>query len=137
MSQIITGIDIAKLKYDVARLCEGKYKHAKFANGSDGFTVFVAWLNRYLAIPASAFAWTTAWADILLLQYLHSPHPCGLCRRYTLKGIKGNAGAIAEATGAYSLPLAESLADNGYFVGVINPAFMPFGCKSMLPIKAN
>jgi transposase len=83
MSHVIIGIDIAKLKFDVARLCEGKYKHAKFANDTEGFAAFVAWLNRF--------------ADTGLR----------ICM---------------EATGAYSLPLAEFLAENGYFVGVINPA---------------
>ena len=47
MPQIIIGIDIAKLKFDVARLCEGQYKHAKFANNANGFTDFIAWPNRF------------------------------------------------------------------------------------------
>ena len=83
MSQVIIGIDIAKLKFDVARLCGGKYKHAKFANDTEGFAAFVAWLNRF--------------ADTDLRTCM-------------------------EATGAYSLALAEFLTDSGYFVGIINPA---------------
>lgn len=47
MPQVIIGIDIAKLKFDVARLCEGKYKHAKFANNAEGFADFNLWLNRF------------------------------------------------------------------------------------------
>ena len=83
MPQIIIGIDIAKLKFDVARLCEGKYKHAKFANNAEGFADFILWLNRF------------GDTDVRLCM---------------------------EATGTYSLALAESLTGQGYFVSVINPA---------------
>ncbi len=27
MSQVVIGVDIAKEKFDVARFCEGKYRH--------------------------------------------------------------------------------------------------------------
>jgi transposase len=91
MSKVTVGVDIAKLKFDVARLCEGKYKHAKFTNDVKGYADFILWLTRF------------GDKDIRICM---------------------------EATGAYSLPLAELLADRGYFVSVINPAFMPFGCKS-------
>lgn len=47
MTQISIGIDIAKLKFDVARLAEGKYKHAKFTNTPDGFAAFVDWLRDF------------------------------------------------------------------------------------------
>lgn len=47
MSQVVIGIDIAKLKFDVARLSGGKYKHAKFANNVQGFAAFIAWLNGF------------------------------------------------------------------------------------------
>lgn len=98
MSQVIIGIDIAKLKFDVTRLCEGKYKHAKFANGSGGFTAFADWLNRF------------GDTDIRICM---------------------------EATGAYSLPLADFLTDNGYFVGVINPAQIHAFGKSELSRTKN
>ncbi|MDT4288005.1 IS110 family transposase [Methylomonas sp. MO1] len=83
MTSTIIGIDIAKLKFDVARLAEGKYKHAKFANNLEGFAAFAAWLDGFGDTD----------------------------RRLCL-----------EATGAYGLPLAEFLADGGYFVSVVNPA---------------
>ncbi|WP_445372658.1 IS110 family transposase [Methylomonas sp. HW2-6] len=47
MTSIIIGIDIAKLKFDVARLAEGKYKHAKFANNPEGFAAFAVWLDGF------------------------------------------------------------------------------------------
>lgn len=83
MSKVTVGVDIAKLKFDVARLCEGKYKHAKFTNDVKGYADFILWLTRF------------GDKDIRICM---------------------------EATGAYSLPLAELLADRGYFVSVINPA---------------
>lgn len=83
MTQTTIGIDIAKLKFDVARLAEGKYKHAKFANTPDGFAAFVAWLRDF------------GDTDLRLCM---------------------------EATGAYGLPLAEFLVEQGYFISVVNPA---------------
>lgn len=83
MSKVTIGVDIAKLKFDVARLDNGKYKHAQFANNAQGYMDFIYWLSGY--------------ADELLY----------ICM---------------EATGAYSLPLAEFLIERGYFVSVINPA---------------
>lgn len=83
MTQATIGIDIAKLKFDVARLAEGKYKHAKFANAAEGFAAFVAWLRDF------------GDTDLRLCM---------------------------EATGAYGLPLAEFLVEQGYFVSVVNPA---------------
>jgi transposase len=83
MSTAIIGIDIAKLKFDVARLYEGKYKHAKFSNDAQGYADFIAWLSPF------------------------GDPEVRVCM---------------EATGAYSLPLAEFLVDRGYFVSVINPA---------------
>ena len=37
MSQIVIGVDIAKKKFDVASLSEGKYKHKTFTNNEQGF----------------------------------------------------------------------------------------------------
>lgn len=83
MSNIIIGVDIAKLKFDVARLYESKYKHAKFTNDAQGYANFIIWLASF--------------GDI-------------------------NIRICMEATGAYSIPLAEFMADRGYFISVINPA---------------
>jgi transposase len=93
MSQIVIGVDIAKLKFDVARLCEGKYRHKKFDNNPAGFTAFLTWL--------------TSFAD-------EQPWIC------------------MEATGGYSIPLAEWLTEQGYRVSVINPAKIHAFAKSEL-----
>lgn len=84
MYSIVIGVDIAKLKFDVASLCNGKYKHKVFNNNPQGFQQFMDWV-------VSLFA-------------EHKPLIC------------------MEATGAYSLPLAEFMDKQGYAVSVVNPA---------------
>jgi transposase len=81
--QVSVGVDIAKQKFDVARLCENKYRHRKFDNNPAGFAAFIAWLASF--------------GD-------EQPRIC------------------MEATGAYSMPLAEFLVEQGYRVSVVNPA---------------
>lgn len=80
---IPVGVDIAKRKFDVARLQDGKYRHKVFDNTQHGFEAFLTWLSSY------------------------GPEPVHIAM---------------EATGAYSLPLAEFLAARGYWVSVVNPA---------------
>lgn len=93
MSQVAIGVDIAKDKFDVARLCEGKYRHKKFDNNPQGFAAFTAWLEGF--------------GD-------------------------GRPWVCMEATGAYSVPLAECLAGQGYRVSVVNPAKIHAFAKSEL-----
>lgn len=92
--QVIIGVDIAKAKFDVARLNEeGKYRHKKFDNNAQGFTAFLVWLT--------SFGESQSW----------------ICM---------------EATGAYSIPLAEFLVERGYRVSVVNPAKIHAFAKSEL-----
>lgn len=84
MYQIVIGVDIAKLKFDVASLNNGKYKHKTFTNNEQGYNQFINW--------------------IALLFANDKPLIC------------------MEATGAYSLPLAEFMVTQGYPVSVVNPA---------------
>jgi transposase len=93
MPQTIIGVDIAKQKFDVARLCENKYRHKKFDNNAQGFAAFLDWLNSF-----------------------GDPKPW----------------VCMEATGAYSIPLAEFLAERGYRVSVVNPAKIHAFAKSEL-----
>jgi transposase len=93
MPQSVVGVDIAKLKFDAARLCEGKYRHKKFDNNPAGFADFIAWL--------ATFGDTQPWVCM-------------------------------EATGAYSIPLAEFLVGGGYRVSVVNPAKIHAFAKSEL-----
>lgn len=42
--QMTIGVDVAKLKFDVASLVNNKYKHKTFTNDTAGYTDFVAWI---------------------------------------------------------------------------------------------
>ena len=94
MFQITIGVDIAKKKFDVASLINGKYKHKIFTNDELGYIAFVTWF--------------------LLL--------CG----------EVNPLICMEATGAYSLPLADFLVNQGYAVSMVNPAKIHALAKSEL-----
>jgi len=93
MSQVTVGVDIAKHKFDVARLENGKYKHKKFDNTPEGFAALIVWLAAFGGVKPSV---------------------------------------CMEATGAYSIPLAEYLAQSGYPVAVVNPAKIRGFAKSEL-----
>ena len=93
MSQVVIGVDIAKDKFDVARFCEGKYRHKQFANTPPGFAAFLTWLEGFGDDP---------------------PWVC------------------MEATGAYSIPLAEFLVERNCRVSVVNPAKIHAFAKSEL-----
>lgn len=93
MFQVVVGVDIAKHKFDVARLETHKYKHKKFDNTPDGFAAFSAWLATF------------------------GDNPILICM---------------EATGAYSIPLAEFLVQSDYPVAVVNPAKIKGFAKSEL-----
>lgn len=47
MFSVVVGVDIAKAKFDVARFAQGKYRHQKFDNSEEGFTLFIAWLTGF------------------------------------------------------------------------------------------
>ena len=55
MSKIILGIDVAKLKLDVALLCEGKTLTKQFANSVAGFKLLQAWLRALHQEPVHHF----------------------------------------------------------------------------------
>jgi transposase len=82
-TEIMVGVDIAKKKFDVARLQDGTYRHKVFANTTDGYIAFLAWLAGF------------------------GPEPVRV---------------VMEATGVYSVPLAEFLTDQDVWVSVVNPA---------------
>jgi transposase len=46
MSECILGVDIAKKKFDVALLINGKLKHKVFTNDQEGFETLLAWLHK-------------------------------------------------------------------------------------------
>jgi transposase len=91
---IVIGADIAKKKFDVACLMEGKFKHKVFTNDAVGFADFVAWFSSLCG-------------DV-------SPLIC------------------MEATGSYSLPLADYLVNHDFSVSLVNPAKIHAFAKSEL-----
>jgi transposase len=94
MIRTVVGVDIAKAKFDVARLDEkGHFRHKKFDNHTAGFIAFLAWL--------ASFGDEKPW----------------ICM---------------EATGIYSIPLAEFLVEHGFRVSVVNPAKIHAFAKSEL-----
>lgn len=94
MSKIVIGIDIAKKKFDVASLNDGKYKHKTFINDDAGYADFISWI-----------------------AHLFDNDKPLICM---------------EATGAYSIPVAEFMANQGYPVSVVNPAKIHAFAKSEL-----
>ena len=74
MIQVVIGVDMAKLKFDVASLCEGKYKHKVFTNNEHGFTDFVSWFSalcndsKPLICMESTGAYSLPLADFLVSQ---------------------------------------------------------------------
>jgi transposase len=46
MSEPILGVDIAKRKFDVALVTNGKLKHKVFTNNQEGFEALLAWLQK-------------------------------------------------------------------------------------------
>jgi len=46
MTECILGVDIAKKKFDVALLINGKLKHKVFTNDQEGFEELLAWLKK-------------------------------------------------------------------------------------------
>jgi transposase len=73
MLEITVGIDIAKKKFDVARLQNGKYRHKVFPNTPAGFGAFTAWLAGFgpepvlIALEATG-AYGTPLAEFLVAQ---------------------------------------------------------------------
>jgi transposase len=70
MFKIIVGIDIAKKKFDVARLLDGKYRQKVFLNTPVGFAAFVAWLAGFGAEPVLIVMEATGAYSLPLTEFL-------------------------------------------------------------------
>lgn len=74
MPPTVVGVDIAKLKFDVASLTEGKYKHKVFANDETGYAAFIVWLTvlfptiKPLICMEATGSYNTPLADFLVNQ---------------------------------------------------------------------
>ncbi len=51
MSTVSVGVDMAKLKFDVAMTYDGKYKHRVFDNTPTGHALFLEWLATWPGAP--------------------------------------------------------------------------------------
>lgn len=71
----ILGIDVAKAKFDVALLRNGKYKSKSFANKSSGFESLVAWLKQHEVVTLHACLEATgSYGDTLARYLLEAGH---------------------------------------------------------------
>jgi len=67
----VVGIDIAKRKFDVVLLSEGKEKSGTFQNTPGGFSMLARWLERYGASQVHACMEATGVYGDELARYLH------------------------------------------------------------------
>jgi transposase len=70
-TQLSLGIDISKLKYDVALLKDTKLKHKKFPNNPKGFVALFEWLVHHEAVSAHACMEATGIYSEALSEFLH------------------------------------------------------------------
>ena len=71
MTQSILGVDIAKRKFDVALLINGKLKHKVFANSQEGFSELTMWLEKHNVDHAQVCMEASSTYGEELATYLH------------------------------------------------------------------
>jgi len=71
MSNIILGVDISKLSFDVALLDDSKVKTKKFSNNSKGFCELTEWLKNKGIDTAEVCMEATGGYEAKLAQYLY------------------------------------------------------------------
>jgi transposase len=70
-SEAILGIDVSKMKFNVALLRMGKYKHKSFANNGEGYEGLRKWLERQGVEGVHACMEATGVYGEALAEYLH------------------------------------------------------------------
>ncbi|MBI1911284.1 MAG: IS110 family transposase [Deltaproteobacteria bacterium] len=69
------GIDVAKKKFDVALLRNGKYKHKSFENKPSGFDSLVTWLKQHdVVLVHACLEATGSYGDALAKFLFHAGH---------------------------------------------------------------
>ena len=87
MSKAILGVDIAKMKFDVALLINGKLKHKVFTNNEEGFKLLMAWLQKqnvdhvYVCLEASS-----TYGDELAIYMHDAGHTVSIVNPARIKG---------------------------------------------------
>ena len=87
MSKIILGIDVAKLKLDVALFREGKFITKQFDNSPSGFQLLQAWLHSLHLKPVHACLEATgSYGDALALFLHQAGHQVSVVNPCRIKG---------------------------------------------------
>jgi transposase len=87
VTEFILGIDIAKRKFDVALLMNGKLRHKVFANSQDGFSELTGWLKKYGANCFHACMEASSTYGEELATYLHDAgHTVSIVNPARIKG---------------------------------------------------
>lgn len=71
MFNSVLGIDVSKLKLDVALLMDGHYTNALFENSSTGFRKLLAWLTRHKVRHTHACLEATGMYGEAVAEFLH------------------------------------------------------------------
>lgn len=86
MTPLILGIDIAKAKFDVALLREGKLRHKVFPNSAPGFKALSAWLAKQQAPRVHACLEATgAYGEALACYLADAGHTVSLVNPARIK----------------------------------------------------
>jgi transposase len=87
MSGSILGVDIAKRKFDVALLVNGKLKHKVFTNDQEGFELLMAWLHKqnvdYVHVCLEA---SSTYGDELATHMHNAGHTVSIVNPARIKG---------------------------------------------------
>jgi transposase len=87
MSVTVLGIDIAKQKFDVALLTDGKTKHKAYKNSVEGFKILMIWLEKQGIKKVHACLEATGTYGEDLAIYLHETgHAVSIINPARIKG---------------------------------------------------
>ncbi|HEX7045950.1 MAG TPA: IS110 family transposase [Gammaproteobacteria bacterium] len=86
MEEIVLGIDIAKRKFDVALLREGKFKNKAFANTATGFLALRDWLQKHQVEQMHAcMEATSRYGEALAFDLLDAGHKVSIVNPAQIK----------------------------------------------------
>ena len=87
MTDFVLGVDIAKRKFDVALLANGKLKHKVFTNNQEGFSELITWLKKYDVDHAHVCMEASSTYGEELAAYLHEVgHTVSIVNPARIKG---------------------------------------------------
>ena len=87
MSEAILGVDIAKRKFDVALLINGKLKHKVFSNNQEGFEELELWLKKHGANHVHVcLEASSTYGDELAIYMYDAGHTVSIVNPARIKG---------------------------------------------------